>query len=158
MATGTETPLLTKEIRAWIGKSYPPRTGVVTARDIRKFCIATGNRDPRFLEGANPVAPPGFAGVATSNLDTLDKLKPDGLPGESFLPKLPLPRIMAGGVEAEYKGVIRAGDTLTAVTRIHAIQERKGRTGPLIFTTLKTTVTNQRNEEVIVERTTLIAR
>lgn len=154
----SEKSLLTDEIRAWIGRTFPPRTGVVTARDIRKFCIATGNEHPRFTEGERPIAPPGFAGVVTSHLSALDALKPDGLPAENLLPPLPLPRVMAGGVEAEYHGIIRAGDRLTAVTRVGSIRERAGRTGPLIFTVLETVVTNQRDEAVVVERTTLIAR
>lgn len=154
----SEKHLLTDEIRAWIGRTFPPRTGLVTTRDIRKFCIATGNLNPRFMEAENPIAPPGFSGIVTSHLNSLESLKPDGLPAEDLLPPLPLPRVMAGGVETEYSGVIRAGDTLTAVTRVGDIRERAGRTGPLIFTILETTVTNQRNETVVVERTTLIAR
>ena len=53
---------------------------------------------------------------------------------------------------------VHPGDTLTAVTRIGSIRERAGRTGRLIFTILETKVTNQRDETVVVERTTLIAR
>ena len=36
--------LLSEELLANIGKQAPPRTEVVTRRDIRKYAIATGQR------------------------------------------------------------------------------------------------------------------
>jgi hydroxyacyl-ACP dehydratase HTD2-like protein with hotdog domain len=131
---------------------------VVTARDIQKFCVATGNANPRYLDPDDPVAPPGFHSIVTSHVEPLEKLQPDGLPSESLLPPLPLKRVMAGGFETDFHGPIRAGDTLTAVTGIHSIKERHGKTGALIFTVFETTITNQRGETVVVERMTLIAR
>jgi 3-methylfumaryl-CoA hydratase len=154
-----ESPsLLTPEIRSWIGRTFPPRSGVVTARGIHKFCVATGNTDPRFLDPENPVAPPGFHAIVTNHIEPLENLKADGLPAVSLLPPLPLKRVMAGGSDTMFHAPIRAGDTLTAASRISNIKERSGRTGSLIFTIFETTVTNQRGETVAVERLTLIAR
>lgn len=150
--------LLTPEIRAWIGRTYRPRKGMVALRDIVKYCAALDDANPRFLDPVQAVAPPLFHGIATSSLEPLSRLREDGLPSENMVPPLPLSRVMAGGLEAEFFGPIRPGDTLTAVTKVADIRERTGQTGPLIFTVLETTVTNQRDEIVVVERQTLIAR
>ena len=150
--------LLTPEIRAWIGRTYRPRKGLVTLRDIAKYCAALDDANPRFLDPEQAVAPPLFHGIVTSNLEPLSRLREDGLPSENVVPPLPLSRLMAGGLEAEFLAPIRPGDTLTAVTKVADIRERSGQTGPLIFTVLETTVTNQRDEVVVIERQTLIAR
>ena len=150
--------LLTPDIRAWIGRTYRPRKGLVALRDIAKYCAALEDANPRFLDPREAVAPPLFHGIATSGLEPLSRLREDGLPSESIVPPLPLSRLMAGGLDAEFLAPIRPGDTLTAVTKVADIRERKGRTGPLIFTVLETTVTNQRDEVVVIERQTLIAR
>jgi 3-methylfumaryl-CoA hydratase len=150
--------LLTPEIRSWIGRKFPPRSGVVTARDIKKFCVATGNANPRYLDPDDPVAPPGFHSIVTSHIEPLEKLQPDGLPAEGLLPPLPLKRVMAGGFETNFHAPIRAGDTLTVVMQIQSIKERHGKTGPLIFTVFESKISNQHGESVAVERMTLIAR
>ena len=150
--------LLTPEIRAWIGRQYRPRKGLVTARDIAKYCAAVDDSNPRFLDPERAEAPPLFYSTATNNLEPLSRLREDGLPAENTLPPLPLKRVMAGGLEAEFLAPIHPGDTLTAVTHVSDIRERKGQSGPLIFTILETRVTNQRDEVVVIERTTLIAR
>ena len=43
--------LLSPELLANIGKTAPPRTEVVTRRDIRKYSIATDQRQRKYLDG-----------------------------------------------------------------------------------------------------------
>ena len=149
--------LLTPEIRAWIGRTYPPIVAQVSARDFEKFCAASGEEDPQALT-SDDVAPPLFYMAVTGRVSPFSRLREDGLPAENLLPALPLKRLMAGGVDVELRAPIRAGDTLTSVTRLADIRERMGQSGPLIFSVLETTITNQRDEIVVIERTTVIAR
>lgn len=43
--------LLSADLLSNIGKSSPPRTEVVTRRDIRKYAIATDQRLRKYLDG-----------------------------------------------------------------------------------------------------------
>jgi 3-methylfumaryl-CoA hydratase len=152
----TRATLLTPEIRAWIGRTYPPVVTEVTPRDIAKYCAASGEEDPRAL--APEVAPPLFYMALTPAVSPFPRLREDGLCVENLLPPLPLKRLMAGGVDVELRAPIRAGDTLTAVTRLSDIREHSGQSGPFILSVLETTVTNQRDEVVVIERQTILAR
>ncbi|HYW92553.1 MAG TPA: hypothetical protein VFA95_08870 [Gammaproteobacteria bacterium] len=50
--------LLTREMRAAVGRSLPPVTVEATRREIRKYAVATGQRLARYLRGDE--APPLF--------------------------------------------------------------------------------------------------
>lgn len=61
-----------------------------------------------------------------------------------------------GGLSVEYGRRVRRDDVITAVTRLGSYHERKGRLGLMLFTTLASTWTNQRNETVKISRLILI--
>ena len=48
--------LLSDDVLSHIGKQSEPRREIVTRRDIRKYAIATDNRQAKYLDG--DVAPP----------------------------------------------------------------------------------------------------
>ena len=48
--------VLSPEILACVGRSGPSRTELATRRDIRKYSIATGQRQRKYLDGDE--APP----------------------------------------------------------------------------------------------------
>ena len=50
--------LLSEDVLSHIGKQSEPRREIVTRRDIRKYAIATDNRQTKYLDG--DVAPPLF--------------------------------------------------------------------------------------------------
>ena len=50
--------LLSEDVLSHIGKQSDPRREIVTRRDIRKYAIATDNRQAKYLDG--DVAPPLF--------------------------------------------------------------------------------------------------
>ena len=52
------TSLLSDELLANIGRQSTPHRELVTRRDIRKYAIATGNRQRKYLDGDQ--APPMF--------------------------------------------------------------------------------------------------
>ena len=67
-------------------------------------------------------------------------------------------RLLDGGVEYECFLPIRAGDTLTAYSRIADITEREGKTGKMAFTITETTYVNQNGDLVVKARGTMICR
>ena len=107
--------VLNDSILAYIGRSTEPRREVVTRRDIRKYAVATGNRQRKYLDGDE--APPLFHISLFWDVVELDELTPDGVSIDQLLPKFPLEKAMAGGLHIEYHRPVYPGDWLTATRR-----------------------------------------
>ena len=149
--------LLTEEHRAWIGHEEAPIHVEVSRRDIVKYAIATEQVLEKYLRGDE--APPMFIFNLFGALRPIDELRPDGLPrGRGTGPKLPLHRVMAGGMKLIRHRPIRPGDRLTGVQRIVDLFEKEGTQGPLVFTVRSLRVTDAQGEPVLEEIQTSIAR
>ena len=120
--------LLSADLLSNIGKSSPPRTEVVTRRDIRKYAIATDQRLRKYLDGDE--APPLYHLALFWDVVESDQLMPDGVKIDALLPEFPLKKAMAGGLKVDYHQPYYAGDD------IH----------------------NQNGEKVLTEKTTQILR
>ncbi|RMF96543.1 MAG: hypothetical protein D6727_08055 [Gammaproteobacteria bacterium] len=148
--------LLTPELLAHIGRTAPPKTEVVTRRDIRKYAVATGQRQRRYLDGE--IAPPLFYMTLFWEVVELDQLTPDGVYIDRLIPELPLKRAMAGGLKVEYARDIFPGDVLTATRTLTDLYEKQGSSGPLIFYEVVMDVRNADGEPVLTETATRILR
>lgn len=148
--------LLTPELLANIGRKAEPKREIVTRRDIRKYAIATNNPQRKYLDG--DVAPPMFHVPLFWDVVELDELTPDGVSIDPLLPKFPLERAMAGGLEIEYLKPIYPGDWLTCNRTLSDIYEKEGRSGPLIFYEVIMEVSHDNGDVVIREKTTRILR
>ena len=141
------TGLLSEELLANIGKQSEPHRELVTRRDIRKYAIATGNRQRKYLDGDQ--APPMFHVALFWDVVELDQLSPDGVSIDRLLPKFPLEKAMAGGLKIEYHQPVHPGDWLTATRTLTDIYEKAGRSGPLIFYEVVRDIVDDRGELVI---------
>ena len=148
--------LLTESLISYIGKTSPSKKELVTRRDIRKYSIATGYRQRKYLDGNE--APPLFHLSLFWDIVELDQLSPDGVSIDILLPDFPLKRAMAGGVKMKYYQSIHPGDWLTAKRTLTDIYEKNGRSGPLIFYEVTMEIKNDAGELVIQEKTTRILR
>jgi 3-methylfumaryl-CoA hydratase len=149
--------IVTDEIRSKIGASLPPFQFQINRNDVRKYAVATGQRQTRFLSGDE--APLLFLFSALMPVLPLDKLRPDGhVPDNPLIPELPLKRIMAGGSEFDVRGRLRAGDILTCTQTLVDIYEKQGAEGPLVFLVFENRFDNEKGESVVIERLTRIAR
>ncbi len=148
--------LVSEALLATIGRQSEPRREIVTRRDIRKYAVATGSRQRKYLDG--DVAPPMFHVPLFWDVVELDQLTPDGVSIDTLLPKFPLERAMAGGLDIEYLKPIHPGDWLTAVRTLTAIYEKEGRSGPLIFYEVVMEIRDDDGDMVVREKTTRILR
>ena len=148
--------VLTPELKANIGKAAPPRTEVVTRRDIRKYAIATNQTQRKYLDGDE--APPLYHVALFWDVVELDELSPDGVSIDALLPKFPLEKAMAGGLNITYHDRIRPGDVLVGERTLTDIYEKEGRSGPLIFYEVVLEVRREDGSLVITEKTTRILR
>lgn len=172
MADDDYTPIITDEIRSWIGKEGPTETAEVTLREIQRFgnAVTLGEPDPLFFDEAAAAESPWggltapflFYGIPFGGMADTSVLGEDGIPrsgtGDGLRPPIPLPRIMAGGTKVEYFRPLRPGDVLTRQSRISDIAERRGSSGPLVFTSTETTYRDQADETVLLVTTTTISR
>lgn len=155
---------ITEAMRERIGTESPPWTYEVTTTSVRAFARGVGYTDPVYFdeEAARKAgyrslpAPPTYLGT------------PVFLPGRSSdtfsgpargQPTVGhgLKGLLDGGTETEYEGSICAGDTLTVVTRLAALDVRQSRSlGKMLIVTNETTYTNQNGERVATQRSQII--
>ena len=148
--------ILTSDLLYNIGRQGLPKRELVTRRDIRKYAIATDNRQQKYLDG--DIAPPMFHVALFWDVVELKKLTPDGVSIDSLLPRFPLERAMAGGLDISYYRPIKPGDWLTASRILTDIYEKLGRSGPLIFYEIMMDIRDDEGNLVIQEKTTRILR
>jgi 3-methylfumaryl-CoA hydratase len=148
--------LVSDEARSWIGRSAPSWSVEIHRSDIVKYSIATEQRLEKYRTGDE--APPMFLYGALRVLAPIDELGPDGLAIDSFLPDLPLKRVMAGGTKIRYHRAVKPGDVLVATRTLSAITQKQGSTGPLIFIQYELTVTTDSGDPVMNETQTRIVR
>jgi hydroxyacyl-ACP dehydratase HTD2-like protein with hotdog domain len=148
--------LMSDELLSAIGSKSEPQREIVTRRDIRKYAVATQNRQQRYLNGDE--APPMFHLPLFWQVVELDELSPDGVSIDPLLPKFPLEKAMAGGLHIEYHRPIHPGDWLTSNRTLTNIYEKQGKSGALIFYEIVMDITNDDGDLVIREKTTRILR
>lgn len=149
--------LITQAIKNHVGASLPPLSFEVTRSDIRKYAIATGQQQTRFLQGDE--APLLFLFGVLMPVLPLDQLLADGHhPDSSLLPELPLKRIMAGGSQYEIHRQIFPGDVLVCRQTLTDIYEKQGSEGPLIFMVFENRFETEAGEPLVTEILTRIAR
>ena len=147
-----EGSLLSQEMRERaIGLESEPATIDVEKGAVRKFAEAVGDPNPLWNKESRAdrsrygamIAPPTF----------LRSVRPQApqLPFE-----IPVKRRLDAGSEWEYFGPVRVGDRITAVGRIVDMWDKPGRLGSMLFTLTEITYTNQSEEVVATQRTTLI--
>jgi acyl dehydratase len=137
-----------------IGKIGKPITIHIEAGKIREFAKAIKDANPLYADENAAQAEIGGVMPPPTFLMTLDHWD-DG----SSRPRIniDLPRLLHGEQEFEYLKPIRAGDVLSAVTKVTNVFEKSGgRGGTMTFTTLDTEFTNQQGEKVAIARSTLI--
>jgi hydroxyacyl-ACP dehydratase HTD2-like protein with hotdog domain len=148
--------LLSEHVLSYIGRQSEPRREIATRRDIRKYAVATNNRQSKYLNG--DVAPPLFHLHLFWEVVPLSELSPDGVSIDTLLPKFPLEKAMAGGLEITYHRPIKPGDWLTATRTLTDIYEKSGRSGALIFYEVLMEVRDDAGNPVVSEKTTRILR
>lgn len=146
------TAFLTEEMRQRaVGLAGPTVTVEVEKGAILKFARAIGDDNPLWNdEPAARKSPYGGLIAPPTFLRSVGTVRPQ-LPFD-----LPFNRLLDGGSDWEYFEPVRAGDRIRSVARITALTERSGRLGVMLFMTTLTTYTNQFDQVVATQTSTLI--
>lgn len=154
-------PSVSAEARALIGTVTARYTSEpVSLRHVREYVAATGGNLeewPTTMEPRARPVPPLFFHAACRPVVDEDHLDADGQ-----YPFLGVTGVaghtMAGGNTFEIIAPLYVGDVLTNTERLVSIDERQGRSGPLVFTTTETEYVNQDGRLVARYRQTIIFR
>lgn len=138
------------ELAGWIGRSRT-ETDLVTLAPCRGMA-ALLDRDPDAFASGKPL-PPAWHWLYFKPAARQSQLGPDGheKKGE-FLPDLPYPRRMWAGGRLRFVGELTLGDEVERQSTIVAIEEKEGRTGPLLFVTVKHALSTARGLAVEEEQ------
>jgi 3-methylfumaryl-CoA hydratase len=130
---------MTGDLQSWVGRTRTV-ADEMAAPLVRRMAALTDRTDVPLQHGA-PV-PNHWLCMLFDDAAPQAALGADGHPTTGdFLPPVPLPRRMLGGRRLTYSAPPRIGDALERVTTIAAITPKVGRSGALIFVTLRHSIT-----------------
>lgn len=155
---------ITDEMRAAIGTEYGGQVSFpIDANDIRRWAMATYYPEPppeRYW------AVPADELTAAEDFNPFAWLTPAGFDaGRGFMGvegsvgiEAPATNFMLnGGMECSYTGVpMKVGDVISSISRLANYTEREGKLGLMLFTFMETSWSNQRDELVKTQTSTLI--
>jgi acyl dehydratase len=145
---------ITPELKAMVGKDFPPTTWEVTKSDIIRFAQAIEDLNPLWNDEEQArrsrfgglIASPTFpASLANEEMTKL-----------LFNTPTPLKKLLNGGNEMEWYHPIRPGDRITVTGRVANLREGEGALGRMLFLIFEVTYTNQSGEAVARGRNTFI--
>ena len=164
----TEGSLIPDETRAMVGELLAvPVSETINALRTQQFAHATQDLNPIYFDEAAAqeagfrtlVAPPTYLGYVIAANQPVAEMRTDGLfRGGGRGINLNVKRVMFGGQEWDFVAPAYVGDTITVETRLKALEEKSGGSGPFVLQTTETTYTNQLGEIVARARGLSIAR
>ena len=158
--------MLPQEVTQLIGKADEVVIFEVEKGAIKKFADAIGDANPLYWDEeyarnsgfGTTIAPPGFFGWPTkwtTAMPFFSELRQEVI---DTLSNAGLDRVLDGGIEFDLYHPVRAGDTLSSLSRVKDIRERETKTGKMAFSITETTYTNQNGDVVAKTRQTIIHR
>jgi 3-methylfumaryl-CoA hydratase len=122
------------DLKAWIGRQEERRERIEPART--RALLAALERPADLADGDD--MPPLFHWLHFWDPKPPSETGPDGHPARGgFLPPVTLPRRMWAGGQVEFIRPLRLGEEVSKVSTIADVQEKSGRTGALIFVTVR---------------------
>ncbi len=122
-------------IEDWVGRRETARD-VITPGPLAQFAAVFDNETPE--PGPETEVPPGGLWVYFLNRALQSKLGPDGHPARGgFMPPVELPRRMFAGAREEFLRPIRVGEEVTRNSEILSVVPKSGRSGALVFVTVR---------------------
>ena len=148
----TPASFLTEEMRNQaIGQKSEPRSIDIEKGAIIKFAQAIEDDNPLYNDEmvardsryGGLIAPPTF-------------LRSVGVDSPPYPFDMPFNRMLDGGSDWEYFHPVRAGDRITAISEIADINERIGRMGLMVITSIVVTYRNQFGQVAATQTSTSI--
>lgn len=137
------------ELKDWIGNRRST-TDVVTSWPLAALSATLDRRDPEPRIG--DTVPPGWHWLYFLDTSPASELGSDGHRRRGdFLPPVQLPRRMWAGGRIEFAGSVNVGESVRRDSEIVSVESKMGRSGNLVFVTVRHTVTVAGTPAVIEE-------
>ena len=137
-----DAPLDLDALKAWVGRSETLHDEI-TAAPLRALSATLDRDDAAVLRGTN--VPPLAHWLYFLPAARASDIAPDGHARRGgFLPPVPLPRRMWAGGRIDWNGAnpLRVGDAVTRTSRIESVDHKRGRSGDLVFVTVRHEIRN----------------
>jgi 3-methylfumaryl-CoA hydratase len=142
-------------LKDWIGKTESA-SDVASAWPVAAMAATFDRREPEPVQG-DPI-PPGWHWLYFLEAKPASELGPDGHPRRGgFLPPVPLPRRMWAGGRIEFRRALHVGESLRRDSEILSVEAKSGKSGNLVFVTVRHTV-HANDEIAVVEEHDIVYR
>ncbi len=139
-----------EELKKWIGQSESA-TDYITIPAVHRLS-ATLDRDDPLPQAGDPL-PVGWHSILFPRIVRQSQIGPDGHPERGdFLPPVPLPRRMFAGKRTTFTSPLLVGDEVHRESVIQNVTIKDGRSGRMVFVTVKTDIKSPRGLAISEEQ------
>ncbi len=137
------------QYRQWVGRQREERD-VIGAWPIRAMNATLDIRAPDPVPGDE--VPPAWHWLYFLEARPASEIAEDGHPQRGdFLPPVPLPRRMWAGGRLHWLAPLRVGDAVTRSSEIVSVEPKTGRTGTMVFVTVRHTIASGSTAAIVEE-------
>jgi 3-methylfumaryl-CoA hydratase len=124
-----------ESLQQWVGRT-DTRCGIISAAPVAALSASLNLPAPRANFGE--ALPACWHWLYFHDLVPTAQLTPDGhAPRGDFLPPVPLPRRMWAGSHLRFAAPLLVGDEAQRISTVQSVTHKQGRTGDLVFVTLR---------------------
>ena len=139
-----------EELKKWIGEKETD-VDYVTIPSVYRLA-ATLDRDDPMPKFGDPL-PIGWHQLLFPRIVRHSQIGADGHPARGdFLPPVPLPRRMFAGKRNTFHAPLQIGDEVRRESVIQSVTPKEGRTGQMVFVTVKTDIKSPRGLAITEEQ------
>ena len=139
-----------EKLKEWIGQKESA-VDYVTVPAVHRLA-ATLDRDDPMPRAGDPL-PIGWHAILFPRVVRHSQIGADGHPERGdFLPPVPLPRRMFAGKRTTFAQDLRVGDEVRRESTIAAVTVKQGRSGQMVFVTVKTDILSPRGLAISEEQ------
>jgi 3-methylfumaryl-CoA hydratase len=144
-----------EHLRQWVGRKESHHD-IATAWPVAAMSATLDRRDPPLREG--DAIPEGWHWLYFLETTPASELAHDGHTQRGgFLPPVTLPRRMWAGGRLAFRRPIKIGEQLSRESEILSVEPKSGKSGHLVFVTVRHTV-NASNDIAVVEEHDIVYR
>ncbi|MGH8634233.1 MAG: FAS1-like dehydratase domain-containing protein [Burkholderiales bacterium] len=139
-----------EKLREWIGQKESD-VDYVTVPAVHRLAATLDRDDP--MPGMGDPLPVGWHQILFPRVVRHSHIGTDGHPERGdFLPPVPLPRRMFAGKRTTFHADLLVGDAVRRDSVIQEVSIKQGRTGTMVFVTVKTDLTSPRGLAISEEQ------
>jgi 3-methylfumaryl-CoA hydratase len=139
-----------EHLKKWIGEKETD-VDYVTVPSVHRLSATLDRDDP--MPKMGDALPTGWHQILFPRVVRHSQVGPDGHPARGdFLPPVPLPRRMFAGKRNTFHAPLEIGDEVKRVSVIQSVTPKVGRTGQMVFVTVKTEIHSPRGLAITEEQ------